>query len=127
MTTAEDKLLLNCISCNSNYYLDNSAAKLTAKTENSVVTKYSDGCLLRTYLDNRCLKYTVDDDKCAVCAFGTYLDATSSKCKDSPNGALNCRTYSKGPICIECEGDYYLSNNSCIAVTTPVVNCRRYS
>lgn len=47
---------------------------MTSKTENSVVTKYGVACLIRTYVDKSCLKYTVDEDKCDLCAFGHYKD-----------------------------------------------------
>ncbi len=78
-TAAEDRLLLNCTKCLNNYYLDNT--KTVSKTENGVVTKYGNSCLIRTYNDTNCLKYQVDDDKCEVCAFGYFKDTTSSKCK----------------------------------------------
>lgn len=55
-----DKILTNCTKCIDNYYLDNTNTKLTTWTENNIATKYSDACVLRTYLDKNCLKYVLD-------------------------------------------------------------------
>ncbi len=119
-----DRVRYGCKLCSNNYYLNPDANFLFTVPNNGGFI--SDKCIVRTYLDNNCLLYMTKEDKCQTCAYGYYLDATSGKCKQSPSGILNCLTYQNGNTCLACQGDFYLINNSCLAVTTPVTNCSNY-
>lgn len=122
---ANDQIRYGCSQCINNYYLNPVSTSLFTIT-GPPVTYISDSCIVRTYLDTNCILYKASEDKCDTCAYGYYLDTTSGKCKQSPSGILNCQTYQNAFTCSACQGDYYLINNQCLAVGTPVSNCSHY-
>ena len=139
-STIEDK----CITCLENFYLD-TAGKCQNVTNTTCLTVVSnenncDTCLSTKYLDassgecmdltivENCLSYSLSQDLCNSCKNGFYISSDSLSCFPNPNGIVGCISYVDLTTCSFCRDTHYLSSNTCVELTQPVVaDCSAYS
>ena len=61
MSGTNDRLRIGCNRCLTNYYLNPDVNFIYTESAGVFI---SNTCIVRTYLDNKCLKYVDNDDKC---------------------------------------------------------------
>ena len=80
-----------------------------------------------TIVEN-CLSYSLSQDLCNSCKNGFYISSDSLSCFPNPNGIVGCISYVDLTTCSFCRDTHYLSSNTCVELTQPVVaDCSAYS
>lgn len=101
------------------------SAHICVKCENGFFVTASGNCQRITANIPFCEIYATATT-CARCE-PTYIPTNPTLCSPAPTGVANCRYYSSASTCMRCNNNFYLTGNTCLAVTGLIANCGLYS
>lgn len=104
-----DPSSLDCVECQSGYYLSQTVCIRSSPVANCVV-------------------YHGERDACISCADGFFASLVGDACIGYPTGVPGCAEYSSASTCTSCNSTTFLKSNACVPVSTDkvVANCLSY-
>lgn len=75
--------------------------------------------------DRLCMQLSASSTTVCASCYQSYFDTTQSKCVVPTTAISNALTYSNATTATSCMANYYLSSNTCVAMTaTNFANCK---
>lgn len=86
-------------------------------------------CTKRTVLLEKCIDYSITEDKCMDCELGFFISEDGLKCIPYPDGIPHCNRYLTHDQCIDCDEGYFLKRNECLPLDEKrlIDNCVKYT